>query len=445
MYPDTTLFISIASYRDPELIATLHDLIAQAHYPQRLRIAICWQDDLKLDPFFAAGMVLENTENHQGVILYTLIWQGVRVRLLALHYLKSQGACWARHLAETLYDEEHYFLQIDSHCRFIPHWDSEMIAMLESLRSKSPRPVLSSYPPAYTPGKDEKRASKVNRLFFKGINKRRLVYFAPCSFEAEQPQRCGFLAAGFLFAEGHFVKNVRNDPQIFFMGEEIAMAARAWTYGYDIWSPHKVLLWHYYSRKIHPKVWQDHNTEAQKEGVVDLTWWQRDAIAQKRIHTLLGFCDDPVDLGIYGLGQQRSLREFQYRIGIDFTSGKVHPDVYGPQRVTWFDTLPATHQKWLQTLDHIHQRHWHLEKGKIDINQNDVSWWHLGVYTADNQPLFIQQLSPEEFQKKLKPINEEITELKILFKTAFPAPAHSMRLCHYSLDTGWGEVMEQSW
>ncbi|VFS32105.1 Glycosyltransferase (GlcNAc) [Enterobacter cancerogenus] len=72
-------------------------------------------------------------------------------------------------MAETLFEQEAYFLQIDSHCRFIPGWDDEMIAMLRQVEQKSPRPILSSYPPPYSPGEDEEASKKryVSRLIFR--------------------------------------------------------------------------------------------------------------------------------------------------------------------------------------------------------------------------------------------------------------------------------------
>ena len=40
-----TIFISIASYRDPELLPTLRDCLANAKNPKRLKFGICWQKD----------------------------------------------------------------------------------------------------------------------------------------------------------------------------------------------------------------------------------------------------------------------------------------------------------------------------------------------------------------------------------------------------------------
>ena len=48
-----TIFVQIASYRDPQLVPTINDLIDKADNPQNLRIVVCWQhaDDEKLEIF----------------------------------------------------------------------------------------------------------------------------------------------------------------------------------------------------------------------------------------------------------------------------------------------------------------------------------------------------------------------------------------------------------
>ena len=41
------IFVSIASYRDPELLSTLRDLINKAKYPENLVFSIAWQHSTK--------------------------------------------------------------------------------------------------------------------------------------------------------------------------------------------------------------------------------------------------------------------------------------------------------------------------------------------------------------------------------------------------------------
>ncbi|WP_431224265.1 GlcNAc-transferase family protein [Serratia sp. L9] len=445
MKPDATLFVSIASYRDPELIPTLINLIEEAKHPQRLHIAVCWQDEGDVQLFLNAGMTPGDEQHFDGYRLFHYQYQGAVIEVLSVHYFDSQGACWARNCVESRYRQEDYFLQIDSHCRFVTHWDSEMIAMLEGLREQSVQPVLSSYPPGYTPGEDEQRTDYVSRLVFNGFTEEGIVRLTSTPFDANAPRRCGYLAAGFVFADGHFVTRVPNDPQIFFMGEEIAMAARAWTHGYDIWSPHRILLWHFYMRNTHPKVWGDHSNEAKEEGTVDKAWWERDKIAKQRVLSVLNTSDTPCDLGIYRLGNHRTLQEFQYRIGVEFREQRVHPAVTGVEKTTWFDDLPPHHHQWRQLLQHINEKALQLNVEEADLTRTDIAWWHVGVYSAHNTALKVWQYTPEAMRKRVRQTDANTLEMKIHFITANRSPAHNIRICPYFAHEGWGDVVEKSW
>src|SRR5271169_4585074 len=118
-----TIFVQIASYRDAELLPTLRDCLAKAAHPENLRFGICWQHD--------------NTEKLGGFI------SNPRFRVISVPYQDSKVVCWARNAIQSLYSGETYTLQLDSHHRFIPRWDSALIEMLQSLGSE--KAILTSY------------------------------------------------------------------------------------------------------------------------------------------------------------------------------------------------------------------------------------------------------------------------------------------------------------
>jgi len=64
---------------------------------------------------------------------------------------EATGPCKARHLAQQLWDGEEFYLQIDSHMRFVPGWDSQLRHMLQQAEQVATygKAVISSYPPAY--------------------------------------------------------------------------------------------------------------------------------------------------------------------------------------------------------------------------------------------------------------------------------------------------------
>ena len=120
------IFVQIASYRDPELVPTIKDMIAKAKYPEKLRFGICWQKD--------------ETENLDEFI------NNPNFRIEEYHYSESQGLGWARNITNRLYRGEKYTLQIDSHHRFVQDWD---VMVLEDYAQSSVtnRPVSTTVRP----------------------------------------------------------------------------------------------------------------------------------------------------------------------------------------------------------------------------------------------------------------------------------------------------------
>ena len=53
------------------------------------------------------------------------------------------------------------------------------------------------------------------------------------------PELSTTILAGFIFTYGKIVEEIPYDPEISFFGEEICFAVRAWTRGWDIYSPSK--------------------------------------------------------------------------------------------------------------------------------------------------------------------------------------------------------------
>ena len=106
---------------------------------------------VNLDPNAAPDQVEGNcgTPANDGAPPFILQTRPCQVRTIEVHASESKGACWARHKVQSLWQGEDYYLQIDSHMRFVQGWDEILIAMLE--QCDSPKPVLSTYPLQFTP------------------------------------------------------------------------------------------------------------------------------------------------------------------------------------------------------------------------------------------------------------------------------------------------------
>ncbi|AWK89888.1 GlcNAc-transferase family protein [Azospirillum thermophilum] len=294
-----TIFISIAAYRDSELAPTIRDCLAQARDPLALRFGICWQhgDDEQPLPEFSDP----------------------RFRVIAVPWRESAGACWARAEIMRLWNGEDFFLQIDSHHRFAPHWDAVLLA--QAALCGTSKPVLSTYVAAYDPIAGARQPAEPMQMEFDRFDEDGIPLFrshaiAPAE-RARGPRRARFLSGHFLFAPGSFVRDVPYDPSLYFIGEEITLAIRAFTHGYELFHPSEHVLWHEYSRLYRTKHWDDHVAE---RGVPE-PWHLRDRSSRTRVSR---FLSQP-DVGPFGCGTVRSFAGYEAYAGLDFRQRVAHP------------------------------------------------------------------------------------------------------------------------
>ena len=101
-----------------------------------------------------------------------------------------------------------------------------------------------------------------------------------------EPMPSRFFSAHFCFTLGIFAEEVKHDPQFYFHGEEISLAVRAYTHGYDLFHPHKVVAWHEYTREGKTKQWDDGDVLVNgKKVLFDLKHWRNYAskpVARRR-------------------------------------------------------------------------------------------------------------------------------------------------------------------
>lgn len=125
-----SLFVAIANYRDREITATISDLFRQAARPELIRVGVLSQ----LMPGDEACRAPVHPQVQEKVI----------------DAASSRGVCWARsRLYQTLSGDEAFVLQIDSHMRFEPDWDSRLFEIWQQCQSN--KAIISHYPLGYTP------------------------------------------------------------------------------------------------------------------------------------------------------------------------------------------------------------------------------------------------------------------------------------------------------
>lgn len=294
------IFVSIASYRDNELDRTIQDCRHKAARPERLFFGIHWQHD-----------------NHD---FFEQIYDR-RCRVIDTFYKESKGACWARHEAQKLYAGEDYVLQIDSHMRFVQGWDLICIDGIKQLQQRGNRKVIiSNLMPSYDPGNDRNLPQGYITCKLGSFNSDGALQLKASIIDHPPGKRFSpgwSISAAFIFSIGDLYRDVLIDPDLYFEGEEISYAVRAYTHGYDIYQCHYPIVYHYYTRKTHPKHWDDHGD-----------WGGRSITAKARMRSLLMETNEITDLGPYGLGSARSLQDYERYAGVDFRNRtiKVHEE-----------------------------------------------------------------------------------------------------------------------
>ena len=399
-----TIFVQIASYRDAELLPTLRDCIAKAAHPENLRFGICWQHD-------------ENEDLAEFLA-------DPRCRVIDVPYSESKGVCWARNAIQSLYAGETYTLQLDSHHRFVPAWDTTLIKMLESLDCD--KPLLTSYAPHYNPRKPKPPKAVPWKIAFDKFCADGRLLTRPSFMEDHRaltkPIPARFYSAHFAFTRGAFCHEVKHDPLLYFHGEEISIAVRAFTHGYDLFHPHKLVVWHEYTRSYRPKHWDDHNNGTDP-------WYARDSTARDRIASLLGQLDIAVDLGDFGLGTKRTLADYEHYAGINFKLRLV-------QDYTRDDQPPPNPE--IFTDDDWEKRCKKDYVAKIAVRRDklprlkDIDFWYVGLHNKAGTELVRQDMFPEAIKQAL---HANPVRLELAYRAA--EPASSWTIWPHSASQGW--------
>ena len=294
-----SIFISIASYRDPELERTIRSAIDNAAHPEDLYFGVVLQELEKFEP--------------------DLSWVA-NLRLTKIHPRDARGAGFARAYGMKLYNGEDYYLQIDSHTMFHPNWDILCIDQLEKAQNiaKNKKIILSYFPPPFHVQSNGfitiDTKSKIQLPYptkqIPKLTKRNEWTAERIEFSDKQrknPEMSTTILAGFVFTTGDIVEEVPYDPEISFFGEEICFSVRAWTRGWDIYSPSVIILYHFYTREGYKKIWKDRN-------IRNVSWKEiEDMSKAKQKRVLCG-----IEEGIFGTGNYRHLKLYEKMTGINF-------------------------------------------------------------------------------------------------------------------------------
>ncbi len=242
------MYLSLASYRDPMLQSTIDSAFSTAAHPENLEVG-CFISIIESDPKTPSHLV---SNTHDGRVHSETEEAG---SIFSVTRARNKSIAW-------LSDKHDYVLQVDSHSRFLPNWDVELVEAYEKL--KVTNAIFSSYIPSWFPnpdGTETYREFDSSYLSYGDYNNEgskhaffdtyELVPRLPSVHNVDNVSMKSWHTAGmFLFGPSNYFIDLPQPEWIVFWGEELYNSVRAFTYGWDVYVPNVMPIRQMYPQDI---------------------------------------------------------------------------------------------------------------------------------------------------------------------------------------------------
>lgn len=306
-----TIFLGLAAFREPRCGRTLSDAFRRAQHPERVFVGVVDQLAAGVDAFSCVDDYCRLATQNLTAGLPCPYRAQIRVDVREAR--QSRGPTLARHFQQRLLRDERFCLQLDSHSLFAEQWD--VLLIRDWLATRNEFAVLSSY--IANIDQVDKQADDVNvgqvvphicktQPGGHGMVRNQQ---ATAARSLPRPKLNTLWGAGLSFSKCHAEVLVPYDPHLdhIFDGEEYTRALRLFTWGYDLYTPHRNRVFHDYS-PVH------HHWSA-SDGGGNVT------AAVERLNALLlapgERAADFDRFGAYGLGRCRTYDQAAAFMGVD--------------------------------------------------------------------------------------------------------------------------------
>lgn len=252
----SSIFIQIACYNDLELLETIKDVLNKCSENNDLHFGIhnCFFEQNPHDESFMRSELDKLNKKY-------------KLSIKNSKFPDNIGMGLGRHIANEFYDNEDFYMQIDSHMMFMYRWDEVLIGFLNKAKKAGiDKPVISNPTNAYFVDKDGQRQIEDKILFdhfrnkncdvqkligeqslmkvnydISGLNERNEVSttFKQC-FDIDLSVKnlhnifeFIYINGAFIFGDGtlHLIKPNKN---LFLIGDETLTSSRFYTHGYTV-------------------------------------------------------------------------------------------------------------------------------------------------------------------------------------------------------------------
>ena len=233
------------------------------------------------------------------------------------------GVGIARYIANEFYNGEDYYLQIDSHMRFDQDWDKSLISFYNEYKKENLNPVITSYPGVYEYKNKELVLRENTETSYIDFHKTE-EYQSKFKLNKILPQKASVnmhsniftksVSGAWIFSSGEIAK-IKPNKKMYNWGEETLTAIRLFTHGFDLLIPEKNIMYHLY---------YDHSEDNKNQRILPMTIYKNEVnkIIEESDSEILRIINNKI-IGDQELGSNRSLQEYEYYAGVDFSSGKI--------------------------------------------------------------------------------------------------------------------------
>lgn len=300
---ESTIFIAVTGFNEKYMAATITSAVSMAERPERLFFGVnyissdgCFEDIMQVN-------------------------KNVRV----VHSVSGQPRGWGidRCNADSFWNGEDFYLQIDGHMLFEKSWDSRLIRDWENIRQTvgAQKPIISNHCPQWWEGENgeiigfEPGVIRCCPIYTQIVGKINKSWSEPVYLVDEGKEICDdeirehhVICGHFMFASSEWLLEIGHDPRALFIGDQSMIALRSITRGYKVFSTGRPYMWHLSKRHGAANDWRSF---LNSEYFIDhkINKFERDRVRQY----LTGEKFD-----IYGAPDWDSLNRYQLMIGIDF-------------------------------------------------------------------------------------------------------------------------------
>lgn len=227
------IFVSIASYKDVDVTNTIVDLYNKSEHSERVYVGLFLQDtpeEISRIRCFFSGFLFKNN-----------------LKIKTIPFEDSKGCGWARNvILKELYDDEDYFMCVDSHSRFLKKWDSVYV---EAYKNAPENAVISAFPQPFDFNQTYEQYNKRNTTTIYTPDKLPLLNdFTYCQkTTTERYEKVMSISGANIFGDTRLAKAITLDDYSFVHNKDQEIySLLIYLYGLDIYAIPQNVVWHKY-------------------------------------------------------------------------------------------------------------------------------------------------------------------------------------------------------